>query len=46
MKIPEGAQRLDMLKTEYEYQFKLAADEDREKASDRFVPRQYFIGSS
>lgn len=46
MKIPEGAQRLDMLKTEYEYQWQLAAAEDREKAADRFVPRQYFIGSS
>jgi len=46
MKIPEGAQRLDMLKTEYEYQWQLASAEDREKASDRFVPRQYFIGSS
>jgi len=46
MKIPEGAQRLDMLKTEYEYQWQLASAEDREKAADRFVPRQYFIGSS
>jgi hypothetical protein len=46
MKTPEGAQRLDMLKTEYEYQWGLAAAEDREKAADRFVPRQYFIGSS
>jgi hypothetical protein len=46
MKIPEGAQRLDMLKTEYEYQWQLAAAEDREKAADRFVPRQYYIGSS
>jgi hypothetical protein len=44
MKIPEGAPRLDMLKTEYEYQWQLAAAEDREKAADRFVPRQYFIG--
>ena len=26
-------------------QFQLAADEDREKASVRFVPRQMFIGS-
>jgi hypothetical protein len=46
MKVPEGAQRLDMLKTEYEYQWGLAAAEDREKAAVRFVPRQYFIGSS
>jgi hypothetical protein len=27
------------LKNEYEQQFQLAADEDREKASVRFVPR-------
>jgi hypothetical protein len=46
MKIPEGMQRLGMLKAEYESQWQLAAEEDREKAADRFVPRQYFIGSS
>ena len=32
-------QRIPMLKSEYEEQFKMAADEDREKASLRFVPR-------
>jgi hypothetical protein len=31
--------RIPFLKSEYEEQFKLAADEDREKASIRFVPR-------
>jgi hypothetical protein len=31
-----------MLKAEYEQQFQLAADEDREKASIRFVPRNLF----
>ena len=46
MKIPEGMQRLGILKAEYESQWQLAAEEDREKAADRFVPRQYFIGSS
>jgi hypothetical protein len=30
------------LKADYEQQFQLAADEDREKASIRFVPRQLF----
>jgi len=30
------------LKAEYEQQFQLAAEEDREKASVRFVPRQLF----
>jgi hypothetical protein len=44
MKIPEGAPRLEMLQGVYEQQFALAAGEDREKAPDRFVPRQYFIG--
>jgi hypothetical protein len=33
-----------MLKAEYQEQFEMAATEDREKASDRFVPRQMFIG--
>jgi hypothetical protein len=44
MKIPEGMERLDMLKQEYEQQFDLAAGEDREKAAVRFVPRNMFIG--
>ena len=34
--------RIPMLKTEYEQQFQLAADEDREKAAIRFVPRNTF----
>jgi len=34
--------RIIMLKADYEQQFQLAADEDREKASIRFVPRQIF----
>ena len=33
------------LKADYEQQFQLAAEEDREKAPVRFVPRQMFIGS-
>ena len=39
MKEPELAPRLQMLKTEYESQFQLAAQEDRDKTSARFVPR-------
>ena len=39
MKDPSLAQRAPMLKAEYEAQFALAAGEDREKASVRFVPR-------
>jgi hypothetical protein len=34
--------RIPMLKSEYEQQFQLAADEDRETASIRFVPRNMF----
>jgi len=34
--------RIMMLKADYEQQFQLAADEDREKASVRFVPRSSF----
>jgi len=34
--------RMQMLKVEYEQQFQLAADEDRETASVRFVPRNMF----
>jgi hypothetical protein len=45
LKIPDGAQRLDVLKAQYDEAWQLAADEDREKAAVRFVPRQMFIGS-
>ena len=34
--------RIPMLKSEYEQQFQLAAEEDREKAAIRFVPRNMF----
>jgi len=39
MKDPELAPRLQLLKGEYEAQFELAAGEDREKTSARFIPR-------
>jgi hypothetical protein len=42
VKQPEGADRIAMLKEQYEEQFRLAADEDREKASLRLAPRQMF----
>jgi hypothetical protein len=42
-KIPSGFERLPMLKAQYDEAWQLAADEDREKASVRFVPRQMFI---
>jgi hypothetical protein len=34
--------RIPLLKSEYEQQFQLAAEEDREKAAIRFVPRNMF----
>ena len=43
MKKPEvDPNRIAMLKADYEQQFQLAADEDRDKASVRFVPRNMF----
>jgi len=39
MKTPELSDRVVMLKQIYDEQFALAADEDREKVSARFVPR-------
>jgi hypothetical protein len=38
-KIPEGQQRIQFLKQEYEEQWLIASTEDREKAPLRFVPR-------
>ena len=37
-------QRASALKAIYDEQFQLAADEDREKAPIRFIPRQTFLG--
>jgi len=45
-KVPGGMDRLPILKTQYDEAWQLAADEDREKAAIRFVPRQMFIGNS
>ena len=44
MKVPELQGRLDMLKRVYDEQYSLAAQEDREKATLRLVPRIAFIG--
>ena len=45
MKLPDvDPGRRAELKMDYEQQYQLAADEDREKAPIRFVPRQMFIG--
>ena len=39
MKVPELAERLPILKAEYEEQFRLASEEDRVKTPAKFVPR-------
>lgn len=44
-KIPSGYERLPMLKQQYDEAWQLAAEEDREKAAIRFVPRPQFIGN-
>lgn len=46
LKVPGGADRLGILKQQYDEAWQLASEEDREKAAVRFVPRQMFIGSS
>ena len=46
LKIAGGAERLPVLKQQYDEAWELAATEDREKASVRFVPRQQFIGGT
>ena len=44
LKVENGAQRLEVLKAQYDEAWQLAAGEDQEHASLRFVPRQMFIG--
>ena len=43
MKVPELMARMPMLKEAYEEQFALAAGEDRDKTSARFVPRISYV---
>jgi hypothetical protein len=43
LKLPNGLERLQVLKMQYDEAWQLAQEEDREKASVRFVPRQQFI---
>jgi hypothetical protein len=43
VKLPEAQQRIAMLKAQYDEAWQFAADEDREKAAVRFVPRRMFI---
>lgn len=44
LKLPEGVNRLGVLKQQYDEAWQLASDEDREKAAIRLVPRQMFVG--
>ena len=46
LKLPNGGERLGMLKQQYDEAWQLASEEDREKAAVRFVPRQQYIGGS
>jgi hypothetical protein len=43
LKLPNGMERLQVLKMQYDEAWELAASEDRERAAIRFVPRQMFI---
>jgi hypothetical protein len=45
LKIPSGAERLGILKEQYDSAWALASEEDREKAAVRFVPRRQYLGS-
>lgn len=44
LKLPNGLERLGMLKQQYDESWELASSEDREKATLRLVPRQMFVG--
>ena len=44
MKVPNGMERMGVLKQQYDEAWQLASDEDRERASLRLVPRRQFIG--
>lgn len=46
LKIPGAYERMPMLKAQYDEAWQAAADEDRDKASVRFVPRRAYIGGS
>jgi len=44
LKVPNGTERLMILKQQYDEAWDLASSEDREKAAVRFVPRHMHIG--
>jgi hypothetical protein len=43
LKIEGAADRIQMLKAQYDEAWEFAATEDRDKSAIRFVPRQMFI---
>jgi hypothetical protein len=45
LKVPDGINRLGILKEQYDEAWGNAAGEDQERAAVRFVPREMFIGS-
>ena len=45
LKVPNGLERLQVLKAQYDEAWELASTEDREKAAVRFVPRAMHIGN-
>jgi hypothetical protein len=45
LKVPDGLNRLQVLKAQYDEAWELASTEDREKAAVRFVPRATHIGN-
>lgn len=46
LKVPGGMERLQVLKAQYDEAWQLAADQDRETAAVRFVPRRQYVGSA
>lgn len=46
LKVPNGLERLQILKSQYDETWNTAANEDQERAAVRFVPRQMYIGGS
>jgi hypothetical protein len=44
LKLPNGMERLGMLKQQYDEAWELASSEDRERATLRMIPRVAFIG--
>jgi hypothetical protein len=46
LKVPGAMDRLGVLKQQYDEAWQLAADQDRETAAVRLVPRRQYVGSA